>query len=696
MGIRARSLVVVSLVLVALVATLSISEQPSQAGNKTEIVVVGGPAAVSDEVVDLLEACTSGVVRRIAGPNRFQTAAAVSKDTFPTPGVPAVFITRADIYPDALSGIPKATLLGGPILLVNPTGPIPSATKAELARLEPKSIYVLGGPAAVSPEIEAALAAYTTGDVSRIGGSTRYDTAALVSQSQFSPGVDVAYVARGDNFPDAMVAGVLAAISDAPVLLTRTNAIPTAIKTELGRLKPGRIEVVGGTAVVSDSILTALEAYTSGTVTRIAGANRYATAAEVSKTTFPDASVVDRIYIGRGDTFADVLPAGVAAGVTNSPLLLVSTDGVPSPTAEEILRYTGASCAGEVNRAPTAVADAYTTPEDTPFTTPSVLSNDTDPDGNALSVDSFDAASSAGGTVSTNGDGTFDYTPPLNFHGSDSFDYTVTDGSLTDSTTVTITVTPVNDTPVANDDSITVDEGGTATVLDSTEATVQANDTDAEDGVPSGNVALVSDVSNGTLTLNTDGTFSYTHDGSETTTDSFTYTVDDSAGATSNVATVAISISGDNDTPVANDDSITVDEGGTATVLDSTEATVQANDTDAEDGVPSGNVALVSDVSNGTLTLNTDGTFSYTHDGSETTTDSFTYTVDDSAGATSNVATVSITVTPVNDDPVANDDSITVDEGGTATVLDSTEATVQANDTDAEDGVPSGSVALVV
>src|SRR5207253_2196643 len=101
----------------------------------------------------------------------------------------------------------------------------------------------------------------------------------------------------------------------------------------------------------------------------------------------------------------------------------------------------------------------------------------------------------------------------------------------------------------------------------------------------------------------------------------------------------------------------------------------------------------LSDPAHGSVTLNANGTFSYGHDGSETTTDSFTYKTCDN-GTTgsppvadpkcSGTATVSITVTPVNDAPVANSDSATVAEGGTVTVLDSTAASVLANDTDAE------------
>src|SRR5207249_3209061 len=99
----------------------------------------------------------------------------------------------------------------------------------------------------------------------------------------------------------------------------------------------------------------------------------------------------------------------------------------------------------------------------------------------------------------------------------------------------------------------------------------------------------------------------------------------------------------------------------------------------------------LSDPAHGSVTLNANGTFSYSHDGSETTADSFTYKTCDNGTTNgspdpkcSGTATVSITVTPVNDAPAANGDSATVAEGGTVTVLDSTAASVLANDTDAE------------
>ncbi|MES9894527.1 MAG: Ig-like domain-containing protein, partial [Candidatus Thiodiazotropha endolucinida] len=244
--------------------------------------------------------------------------------------------------------------------------------------------------------------------------------------------------------------------------------------------------------------------------------------------------------------------------------------------------------------------------------------------------------------------------------------------------TVTINVTPVSDeTPVANADSMTVAEGGTVTTLVGGSSTVLNNDTGLGDTPVT--VSLVADVTNGSLTLNGDGTFSYTHDGSENFTDSFTYRVTDNDGETAD-ATVTINVTPVSDaTPVANADSITVAEGATATTLVGGSSTVLNNDTGLGDTPVI--VSLITNVTNGSLTLNGDGTFSYTHDGSENFTDSFTYRITDNDGETAD-ATVTINVTPVSDTtPVANADSITVAEGATATTLVGGSSTVLNNDT---------------
>ena len=231
---------------------------------------------------------------------------------------------------------------------------------------------------------------------------------------------------------------------------------------------------------------------------------------------------------------------------------------------------------------------------------------------------------------------------------------------------------PPGAVPVAADDTYRTDEGATLTVAAS--EGLLANDRD-EDGDPLAAV-LVSDVSHGELVLKHDGSFTYEHDGSETTSDSFTYSANDGE-LDSNVVVVTIAVTPVNDPPVAEDDAYDVDEGSTLTTNSSNG--VLANDGDAEGATLS--VTLLDTTSSGELVLNADGSFSYEHDGSETRGDRFTYLAS-AGGGDSNVATGVISVNPTNDAPMAVDDS--------ATTLPSTgewvavSIDVLANDSDAD------------
>ena len=311
---------------------------------------------------------------------------------------------------------------------------------------------------------------------------------------------------------------------------------------------------------------------------------------------------------------------------------------------------------------------------------PALLDGDTDIDlpNDTLTVNTTPVAGPSFGLLTLNANGTFSYTHDGSENFTDSFTYEVSDAvGNTDTATVTITITPVNDnTPVADTESFTVLEGGTATESDLDVGTSLLDgdtDIDLPNDTLTVNTTPVAGPSFGLLTLNANGTFSYTHDGSENFTDSFTYEVSDAVGNT-DTATVTITITPVNDnTPVADTESFTVLEGGTATETDLDVGTSLLDgdtDIDLPNDTLTVNTTPVAGPSFGLLTLNANGTFSYTHNGSENFTDSFTYEVSDAVGNT-DTATVTITITPVNDNtPVADAESFTVLEGGTATEAD--------------------------
>ena len=271
---------------------------------------------------------------RLAGADRYATAAAVSASAF-SPGVPVVYIATGRGFPDALAGGPAAAAAGGPLLLTD-TSRIPAATAAELTRLRPGRIVVLGGTGAVSDGVATALHAYTSGGVSRVGGADRYATAAAISSAVFSPGVSTVYVATGANYPDALAAGATAARARVPILLTQGGSLPGATAAELARLAPAEIVVMGGTGVIADSVVAQLAAY-APSVRRIAGADRYATATSLSAATFAPNSV-STVYLATGTAFPDGLAAGPVAGRAGAPLLLVPSNRLPTVVADELRR----------------------------------------------------------------------------------------------------------------------------------------------------------------------------------------------------------------------------------------------------------------------------------------------------------------------------------------------------------------------
>jgi VCBS repeat-containing protein len=324
------------------------------------------------------------------------------------------------------------------------------------------------------------------------------------------------------------------------------------------------------------------------------------------------------------------------------------------------------------NAAPVANNDTFTATEDTTLTIAAagVLSNDTDANGNALTAAIVTQA--ANGTATLNANGSFTYIPNANFAGTDTFTYRANDGFTNSANaTVTINVTAVNDAPVATNDTYNVTSGVAFTTTAANG--VRANDNDVENNALT--VALVDNVTNGTLTLNADGSFTYTSAAGFTGAATFTYRVSDGT-SNSNTATVTLNVAA-NTAPVANNDNYTIAEDGTLTVPLATG--VLTNDTDANGNALT--AAVVATTTNGTLTLNADGSFTYVPNPNFNGTDTFTYKANDGQTDSPN-ATVTITVSAVNDTPVANGDSYSTGEDATLTVPVATG--VLLNDTDAD------------
>jgi hypothetical protein len=318
------------------------------------------------------------------------------------------------------------------------------------------------------------------------------------------------------------------------------------------------------------------------------------------------------------------------------------------------------------NDDPVASDDSITVDEDTVNNVVSVLVNDVDIDGDSLSVVSV--ANPPHGSATTNGSVVF-YSPDLNFHGSDSFDYTVSDGNGgTDVGTVFVTVNSVNDPPNANSDTATVIEDSI-----NNQIVVLANDFDIDGD--SLNVSAVSDPVHGVAS--TDGVFVYyTPDSNFAGADQFTYTVDDGNGGF-DTATVFVTVTGVNDAPDAVDDTVSVPEDSSDNQLN-----VLANDYDIDgDDL---DIVSVTSPSHGTATYTNNYVY-YTPTPDYNGPDQLSYTITDNNGGTDS-ATVYVTVGALNDPPVAGDDSATVDEDSVDNVV-----SVLLNDMD-----PDGDTLTVV
>jgi hypothetical protein len=307
-----------------------------------------------------------------------------------------------------------------------------------------------------------------------------------------------------------------------------------------------------------------------------------------------------------------------------------------------------------VNHAPVAGADSALMPEDTPVNI-NVLANDFDVDGDALKVVATTTPSH--GTVIMDVSGVVRYTPNPNYHGPDSFTYTVSDGKGgTAIGQVSINILSVNKPPIADNLIINTNQDRPATI------NLPARDVDDVNL----SFSIVTGAAHGTLSPLIGNKVIYTPAPRYRGPDSFTFRASDSK-SDSNVAVVYINIAAIKQPPIAvNDAAITAEDK-------SIDINVLANDLVPEQEVLK--VIGVAQGAHGTVAINPDGSLKYTPQANFSGSDSFTYTEADSSGGTS-VASVSVTIVPVNKAPVASNGMVTTNEDTPA------EVTLVANDVD--------------
>lgn len=265
-----------------------------------------------------------GLVDRLSGGDPVGNGVEVALTAFGS--ADTVLLATSDRYPDALAAAPLAGLHDAPLLLT-PTGRLDPRVADAIRRLGAREAVILGGPQAITNEVAAAIRSGTGATTRRVYGDDRFETAVAVADELERSGVNLrrAYVVEGAHvdpnrgWPDALSASSIAARTGAPILLTTQGDAPDTTMAALRNLGIGEVIVIGGPVAVADRVLDEIRR-AGPSVTRWAGADRFATSATAAARSGLDASA---IYVATGHDFRDALVAGPAAARDGGLMLLV-------------------------------------------------------------------------------------------------------------------------------------------------------------------------------------------------------------------------------------------------------------------------------------------------------------------------------------------------------------------------------------
>ncbi|MGR4009507.1 cell wall-binding repeat-containing protein [Leucobacter sp. 1207-22] len=266
---------------------------------------------------------TEGTNQRLSGDDRYATAVSISKYAYPN-GASTVLLANGLDYPDALSAAAFGAKIQAPLLLTDPNT-LPTSVSAEIKRLRPSQVIIVGGEAVVSAKIERELGG-SVSSVQRVFGSTRYETSAAIARAGWKTS-NASFIATGTAYADAMSASAAAGKLGVPVILVpgTSTQVPAFTAQVLSDLGVKDLHVAGGTASVSTTMLQQVS-IGGRTSVRYGGADRYETSAKI----------VNGVYSGSFDTYwasgvnyADALTGAAAAGAQGAPLMLVTPTCVP-------------------------------------------------------------------------------------------------------------------------------------------------------------------------------------------------------------------------------------------------------------------------------------------------------------------------------------------------------------------------------
>ena len=270
------------------------------------------------------------IVKRVSGADRYGTAIALSQLGYPGTA-PVVYVATGESFPDALAAAPAAATLGGPLLLTPGWG-LPDTVKKEIQRLSPSRIVVVGGTAVISNTVLSQIKALQKNTV-RLAGADRFTTAQAIIVDAFPGVVTQTWLATGLNFPDALSAAAVAGSRKVPVVMINggQSHVDGLTAGLFARLKPRTVAIAGGPAAISAGIESSLKR--DYTVTRYAGADRYATSQAINATTFDKPKTV---YLATGLGFADALAGAAIAGATAGPLYVIPGHCVPGGVLDKL------------------------------------------------------------------------------------------------------------------------------------------------------------------------------------------------------------------------------------------------------------------------------------------------------------------------------------------------------------------------